>query len=82
MSGDLIAALQEKLSGLAEKPLAPVDVAILDSGIDATHPDLAGRVVEAFHFRPEGDSVARTEVPAGTKAGTLLWYGWPAGEIK
>lgn len=22
------------------------------------------------------------EVPAGTKSGTLLWYGWPAGDIK
>jgi subtilisin len=33
---------------LAKKQLAPVDVAILDSGIDATHPILAGRVVEAY----------------------------------
>jgi subtilisin family serine protease len=33
---------------LAKKQLAPVDVAILDSGIDATHPVLKGRVVEAY----------------------------------
>jgi subtilisin len=33
---------------LIQKELAPVDVAILDSGIDATHPILSGRVAEAF----------------------------------
>ena len=35
----------EELAGM---DLAPVDVAILDSGIDATHPTLAGRIVEAY----------------------------------
>jgi subtilisin family serine protease len=33
---------------LARMDLAPVDVAILDSGIDATHPALVGRIVEAY----------------------------------
>jgi len=33
---------------LARMDLAPVDVAVLDSGIDATHPILAGRIIEAY----------------------------------
>jgi len=48
MRGALDTALSEKLDALAQRSLPPVRVAVLDSGIDATHPDLAARVHGAF----------------------------------
>jgi subtilisin family serine protease len=41
-------ALDLSWEELSKRELAPVDVAILDSGIDATHPVLAGRIIEAY----------------------------------
>ena len=43
----LLEALTLTPADLAARDLAPVTVAIVDSGIDATHPALAGRVIEA-----------------------------------
>jgi subtilisin family serine protease len=45
---DLRTALGLDLRALPERPLAPVAVSVVDSGIDATHPALRGRVAAAF----------------------------------
>lgn len=48
-------ALNLSLDDIARRELATVDVTVLDSGIDATHPMLAGRVAGAWCV--EGDKV-------------------------
>jgi subtilisin len=50
-SVELKRALDAKIGHLARRALAPVDVAVIDSGIDASHPDLAGHVSQAYHVK-------------------------------
>lgn len=55
MASALSAALASSLEDLAGRDLEPLDVAILDSGIDATHPDLAGRISAAYQVEVVDD---------------------------
>ena len=51
-------------------PLQPVLVGVVEAGIDSTHDDLAGRIVETRRFVP-GDSDAQTEEHGTATAGLI-----------
>ena len=59
-------ALADGWSGLRERALQPVHVAVLDSGVDGSHPDLLGRVASAVAVEMHEGQVAVREVePSG-----------------
>jgi subtilisin len=53
----LKSAVGVRLPKLARKKLQPVEVAVLDSGVDGSHADLRGRIVESFAARGEAEAV-------------------------
>jgi subtilisin len=76
----LLEALSTPIEGWWSRELQPVDVAVIDSGIDATHPDLAGRVAAAFAVEPEGGEPRWRDVPCGTN-NDLFGHGTAVGSI-
>jgi subtilisin len=64
---------------LKEQALAPVTVAVLDSGVDGSHPDLAGRICGAFAVEVEDEPVVRERSP--TANNDLFGHGTPVAGI-
>ena len=73
------AALEASWQELAERNLAPVDVAVLDSGVDATHPALSGRIAEAWGVETSGGSAAVT--PLAEANNDLFGHGTAVASI-
>ena len=79
MTSILSTALEASWQQLAEGPLAPVDVAVLDSGIDQTHPALSGRIADAWSVEASSGPATVTPLPAANN--DLFGHGTAVASI-
>lgn len=61
----VLEALRDDVADLARRPASPVDVAVLDSGIDGSHPELLGKVVSAIGVDVRDDRPTLVELALG-----------------
>lgn len=63
--GVLFRALQTSITELAGQKLAPINIAVLDTGVDGSHPDLKGRVARSVicQSNPEGQVAIENSDP-------------------
>src|SRR5262249_16502647 len=79
MPSALSAALETPWQDLAAGDLAPVDVGILDSGVDGTHPALSGRVADAWGVGVTDGKATLTPLPIANN--DLFGHGTAVGSI-
>jgi subtilisin len=80
MKTSILEALSLPWDELAKKPLTPVDVAVLDSGIDATHPAVSHCIVDAFSAEAVGGREQITALPNDAN-NDLLGHGTAVASI-
>jgi subtilisin family serine protease len=80
MHKNLLSALDVKFPDLTSRPLEPVTVAVIDSGIDATHPALAGKVLEAYAVEKSGAEYQVVQGPVPVNA-DLYGHGTAVASI-
>lgn len=71
MASSLSEALKTPFVDLYSRKLRTVEVAVLDSGIDATHPELRGKIETSFHLAVAAGKVEVTEHPPTENADTF-----------